>query len=121
MSIRRAIGPLMAGVLVLSACGDDVAPSPEPPAECTNPAPLLGEHDPRAPGFIVMFHSGVDAQAETQRLAAKYDFAPNYVFRTLPGFSAALELSTVAGIRCEESVSLVEHNAYVEAFARAAT
>ena len=120
MSLRHVLGIATAGVLALSACGDDVAPAPDPPSGCSNPAPLVGEYDPRAPGFLVMFHPGIDTQTETERLATEYYFEPRYVYSTIPGFSAEFDESTLEAIRCEESVSRVQYNSFVEAFGRTA-
>ena len=50
-------------------------------SSCFSPAPVLGQFDPRAPGFIVVFDSGVDARAEAPRLGGLYGFAPHHVFR----------------------------------------
>lgn len=78
---------------------------------CAEPVPLLGEYDPGAPGFIVMFRAGVDAELETERLATEYGFEPRYVYQSLPGFAAELDMAIVWAIRCEESVKLVGYNA----------
>ena len=81
---------------------------------CLSPAPVLGQFDPRAPGFIVVFDSGVDASAEAPRLGGLYGFLPHYVFtHALQGFSAELTPATLAAIRCETSVSYASFNARV--------
>ena len=115
-----------AGVLSLAlagtvACGsaDSNGPGPvdslaalQPP--CADPAPLLGGPDPRATGFIVVFHGTIDAELETARLAAAYGFQPRHVWTTaLEGFSADLSREVVAGLRCESSVDFLEHNQVV--------
>ncbi len=120
MSLRHMLGIATVGVLALSACGDDVAPAPDPPSGCSDPAPLFGEYDPRVPGFIVMFHPGIDTQAETERLATEYDFEPRHVYSSIPTFSAEFNESTLEAIRCEESVSRLYYNSFVEVFGRAA-
>ena len=72
---------------------------------CLSPAPLLGQRDARAPGYIVVYHDGVQPQQETTHLAAKYNFAPRFVYEHAPlGFSAALTVGALAGVRCEASV-----------------
>ena len=83
---------------------------------CAQPAPLLGRYEPAAPGFIVEYRDGVDAVAETGRLASKYDFTPTHVYTAaLHGFAATLTSDVVAGLRCEESVAYVEHDGVVHA------
>jgi hypothetical protein len=67
--------------------------------------------DSRAPEYIVVFHSTVDAEQEAARLAAAYGFHPRYVWAAaLEGFSAELTPETVAEIRCEPAVDYVEHD-----------
>jgi hypothetical protein len=79
---------------------------------CISPAPLLGQLDPTAPGYIVVFHDQVDAAAETRRLAANYGFTPAYIYTAaLNGFSANLRSPVVAALRCEPSVAFVEYDA----------
>ena len=101
------------------ACGssDATAPGPGPvplPALqplCARPAQLLGVPDPAAPGYIVVFHAGVDAETETARLAAAYDFQPRHVYTAaLEGFSAELTREVVAELRCVSTIDYVEHN-----------
>jgi hypothetical protein len=56
----------------------------------------------------------IAVRAEVGRLAAKYGFTPRHVYEAaLQGFSADLTPTAVAGIRCEASVTYVEHNAVV--------
>jgi hypothetical protein len=106
MSRTQILRGVTAALLVLSACEDALAPVAEPEPACTDPAPLVGEYDPRAPGYLVMFHSG--------RLAIKYGFEPRYVFPVTSGFSADLDSATLAALRCEPTVSYVAYNAIVE-------
>ena len=81
---------------------------------CFSPAPVLGQFDPQAPGFIVVFDSGVDASAEAPRLGGLYGFTPQYVFtHALQGFSAQLTPATLAAIRCETSVDYASFDARV--------
>jgi len=104
-------------VVVLTACG--VSKPLTPPLElvqppCGNPSPLLGQFDPEAPGFIVIYRPGIDAQLETNRLSAQYGFSPRSVYtHATQGFSALLEPSVVASVRCEPSVAYVEYDARV--------
>ena len=81
---------------------------------CPEPAPLLGQFDPQVGGFIVMYQPGTDGQAETDRLASKYDFTPRFVYtHGTTGFSAALQPEVLAAVRCEISVSFAEYNGRV--------
>lgn len=99
------------------ACAEPAAPVGQLVAPlCVDPAPLLGSADPRAPGYIVVFHDSLDARVETARLAARYDFVPSHVYEfALRGFSAQLSTPVVAEVRCEASVSYVEHDGVVAA------
>lgn len=89
-----------------------VAPS------CSDPAPLEGEYHPEAPGYVVQLRGEADAEATAAALAEKYGFTVDHVYdAALVGFStpdATPEM--VAGLRCEEVVTRVEHNAPVQAF-----
>lgn len=109
--MRRTIHPLFivaSATAVAVACRDASAPESPP---CAQPAPLLGTYDPAAPSVIVQYRSGVDAAAETARLAAKYRFTPTYVYTSaIQGFSAQVSSSTVANLRCEATVAAVEHD-----------
>jgi hypothetical protein len=111
---------LLVGVLaVLSVGCQETITSPDalfvllqPP--CVRPAPVLGQFNARAPGFIVVFEGGVDASAEAPRLAGLYRFTPEFVFtHALQGFSAELTPATLAAIRCETSVSYASFNGVV--------
>lgn len=99
----------MLGVL---ACQDPLAPDLRVvPPPCAEPAPLLGNADPRAPGYIVVFADSVDARQETDRLAAAYGFQATHVYEfALRGFSARLTPEAVASVRCEPTVDSVEHD-----------
>ena len=105
-----AIGLL---AITVPGCREVSAPDSD---RCAQPAPLLGRYDPAAPGFIVQYRDGVDAIAETSRLASKYGFTPSYVYTAaLHGFAALLTADVVATLRCEASVANVEHNALFHA------
>jgi hypothetical protein len=85
---------------------------PIPP--CLDSAPLLGTFDPAAPGFIVQFHDSVDAAAEASRLAALYGFTTTFVYQAaIKGFAADLSLATVAMLRCEPAVAVIEYDGVV--------
>jgi peptidase inhibitor I9 len=110
---------LVAVFLLPLACRDFTASAGDPvadvvPPPCASPAPLFGTPDPRVPGYIVVFHDSVDGGQETARLAAEYGFEPTHVYRfALQGFSAELQPSVVAEVRCEPTVTLVEHDQFV--------
>ena len=114
---RLAVGLVLVAIAGTAACGSSDPTSPRqvsltalrPP--CGHPAPLLGTPDPRAPGFIVVFHASIDAQRETARLAAAYGFQPRYVWTAaLEGFSADLSREVVAELRCVSTVDFIEHD-----------
>jgi hypothetical protein len=83
------------------------------PTSCEDPLPIEGTFTPEAPGYIVMFRDGTDAAAETARLAGRYGFTPNFVYEAVGGFAGLLEPEAVAGIRCEPSVMIIEHDGVV--------
>ena len=110
---------LVGALAVLSVGCQEGITSPDAPfallqPSCLSPAPVSGQSDPRAPGFIVVFDSGVDASAEAPRLASLYEFTPRHLFtHVLQGFSAELTPATLAAIRCETSVDYVSFNGRV--------
>lgn len=113
------------GGLVLSGCRDATAPlAAVDPAiraayvtRCVRPAPLLGTWTPEAPGVIVQLREGTAVEAEVARLSAAHGFTPRFVFlHAIEGFSADLPAATIAALRCEASVRLVEWNAIVTPF-----
>jgi hypothetical protein len=117
---------LFAAMIGTQACssfgvGDErhivVAPS------CAEPAPFRNRYDPKGKGYIVIFHDGTDARAETHRLADTYRFALRHVFtgRSLQGFSAEMSPSALAAVRCDKKVEYVEFNLSVSIAAGRAT
>src|SRR5664279_2310918 len=105
-------------VLLLSiGCSDHGLvgpPSDQIQTPCANPARLLGQSDPQAPGYIVVYHDVVNGEQETARLAARYGFAPRFVYtHALPGFSSELAPSVVAAVRCEATVDYVAYDSRV--------
>jgi hypothetical protein len=92
------------------ACAD-VTPTSEP--RCSTPAPLYGTFDSRAPGYLVMFRDGVNAQEEVARLERVYGFSPTSVWTSVPGFAASLDADVRETLRCELSVAYVEYNAII--------
>lgn len=110
-------------LVTLQACNGGSSSPTEPPAQprpgrpaepapsCSNPAPLEGDYHPEVPGYIILFRDGVKAQDVAPSLARKYGFTASHIYETLPGF-ASLDMTaeTVAQIRCEPTVVLVEYN-----------
>lgn len=81
----------------------------------TEPLPTClavnGTFDPRAPGFIVSYKTGVDPITTTKELENKYGFRATHVYTALGGFSAELSSAAVVGVSCEVSVASIEHDA----------
>ena len=89
---------------------EPLLPPPVLSPPCDSPAPLLGTWNPAAPRYIAVFHDGVDVRPEVERLAVRYGFQPRHVYEhVLGGFSAALAPDVLANLRCEPSISYVEH------------
>lgn len=79
--------------------------------------PLPGIGDADAPGYIVVYHDGTDADAVTDELAAAHGFVPRHVFRhALLGFAADLSADEVKAIRRHPAVKYVERDGPVSAF-----
>jgi hypothetical protein len=109
---------LLLALFLSVGCDNDSSPaSPNEPIQpaCANPVPLSGKYDPRAPGYIVVYHADVNAAQETTRLAALYAFTPRSVWTSaLQGFAADLTPEVVAAVRCEATVDYVEYDALVQ-------
>jgi hypothetical protein len=117
---QASVRVAMLGFLALAgvSCGRGDATSLLTPdvvtPTCATPAPLFGKPNAQAPGFIVVLQDSVDAIAESQRLATRYDFTPSHVYTAaLRGFSAVLSAGVVADLRCEVNVRYVEYDAVV--------
>ena len=95
-------------VAALIACQTPSAVVLNPP--CSVPAPLLGKFDRRAPGYIIMLRKGFFASDEGSRLALKHGFTPSFVGTRSRIFSGNFEPTTIAALRCEPSVELIEFN-----------
>ena len=106
--MARVMAVLVAGLLTLvaGAC----QPSTVRLNECVD---VGGSFNPAAPGFVVFYHSGVDPVATTSRLETKYAFSASFVYKSIPGFAAELSTAALSGIRCEPTVSSIEHGAVV--------
>ena len=112
--MRRFLFAALIAVMWLVACRDAAGPDFAVRPPCLFPAPLSGQPDPRAPGYIVVFEDNVDAPSETNRLATRYGFTPRFVYEfALKGFSSDLTPNVVAAIRCEASVQSVAHDGVV--------
>jgi hypothetical protein len=70
---------------------------------CSNPTPVLGTFAPAAPGYLILYQDGVDAQTETSRLAALYGFQPTSVW-SFGGFAATFSGNVLEHLRCEPSI-----------------
>ena len=93
----------VSGVGVTASAGDDIiAPA------CSNPAPLHLAPVP-SHGWIVIFDDGVDPFAATAVLEAKYGFKAGTVY-AFGGFFSDLTPATVAALRCEADVHVIEQN-----------
>jgi len=76
---------------------------------CAKPAPIALAILP-APGWIVSYNEGVDSASTTGALAAKYGFTPKDVYSF--GFHAELTQATIAALRCEPTLEIVEQDGY---------
>lgn len=106
-------------IVLISGC-HPLSTSPDAPRyelldpQCMTAAPVYGQFDPAAPGFVVVFVDSVKGAEETRRLSGVYGFQPRFVYtHALQGFSAELTPSALAGIRCEASVRYASFNARV--------
>ena len=79
--VNRLLVFCLACATLLIGCRDIT----DPRAACVNRAPLDGQFDPRAPGYIVIFRDAVPVRTEVNRLAAKYAFTPKFVYESLGG------------------------------------
>lgn len=102
---------LAVALITLGGCDDSDA---EPEAMCEMPAPLNGEYDPRAPNYIVGYEDGIDAEAETERLAAKYEFEPESVSERYFVVEVSIGEEVREALRCEPSVEYVEYEVIFE-------
>jgi hypothetical protein len=77
-------------------------------------APLHGSPDAGAPGYIVVFHDGTNADAVAEELAGAHGFTPKHVFRhALLGFAAELSADALDAVRRHPAVKYVEHEGVV--------
>lgn len=77
--------------------------------DCNNPAPLMGQPDPRTTGYIVQFQDDIDALDETARLSHVYAIDPTYVTNFVPLFFASFSDDVRDRLRCEPAVKAIEY------------
>jgi hypothetical protein len=123
--MTRIAGMTLVLSLGVLGCGDDredtscqpsaaATAKQASPMQCATPAPLSGLFNSCAPGYLVQFRDGVDAEVETQRLASLHGFEPYAVFTlAIRGFASQLSPELREAIRCEPSVKVVEYEAVV--------
>jgi len=88
----------------------------EPSMPCTDPAPLLGSHNPAAPGYIVVYHEGIPVEVTTEQLAEKHGFTARHIYTlVLNGFAAELSAPALMALRCEPVVHHIGHDGVVSA------
>jgi hypothetical protein len=101
----RLVMSVLVGIVAVSACSGTTSP---PKLDCVE---VRGQLDPRAPGFIIEYKTGVDPVSTTAALSAKYSFTPTHVYTALPGFAAQLSTQAVSGLTCEPVVAAIEYDA----------
>lgn len=107
---------LLVSLAISLLAGCDLQSPTAPVLECANPAPLHTKPR-RVPGsYIVIFRPGTDASAEADRLRAKYQLRVTSVWESaLLGFAVGdASPFTIAKLRCEPSILLIEENQYGE-------
>jgi hypothetical protein len=97
-------------LLLLIGCGTQES---KPTALCENPAPVLGEYDPNAPAYMVLFNDGIDAETEANRLADLYGFQLKSVWSSISGFVAEFSTVVLEHLRCEPSIKNITHDGVV--------
>lgn len=99
-------GYLLTGAARDHAVNDIVTPA------CSDPARLSLAVNP-APGYTVLLEDGTNVPARVEVLEAQYGFEAESVFSVIPGFSVrSLSAETIAALRCESDVRVVEQNAW---------
>jgi len=83
-------------------------------AACSEPAILTLAVHP-APGYIVIFDAGTDVAARVKELQQQYGFEAQNIFFSIHAFYVrSLSAETIAALRCESDVRIIEQNAYGE-------
>jgi hypothetical protein len=103
--MTRVLSVAVVGFLAVAVAGCQLIT--DPANGCMD---VKGTFDPAAPGVLIEYQKGVDPVATTAELEAKYDFHASHVYTALAGFSAQLSASALAGVSCESSVALIEHD-----------
>jgi hypothetical protein len=101
---------VLLAAITLTACSGPLEPDAVVAPPCTTPASLTGAYDPLAPGYLVLFTSGVSAPQESARLAKRYGFTVSHVFEELGGFAAEMKPGVVAQLRCQRTVAAVSRD-----------
>jgi hypothetical protein len=107
-------GGLLAGVFlaaILTGCAQ--GSDNDDGAYCAEPAPLGGEPDPAAPGYLVFLADGIDVTSEATRFVESYGIEVGAVWNSLNGFFAEMSDDARERIRCEESVLSLLHNGII--------
>jgi hypothetical protein len=103
--------PALLATLALVGCTAEPADEGNEFQPCSDPAPLLGEPDANAPGYIVVFEEGVDSSDEAARLADEYPIEVTSVYEfALLGFHGLMSEETVQQLRCEPTIAHISHN-----------
>ena len=109
----KALLVLLLSVLILG-CGFDLSISSSGNGYCTDPAPVNGQYDPLAPGYIVVFRDGTAVADEVNRLNNIYDLRVGALYQnTLLGFFVEMANITLEKLRCEPSILYIEYNGSV--------
>lgn len=80
---------------------------------CNDPAPLEGEFEPFAPGYIVTISEGFSVEEEVARFQITYEFQDLRVFVSFNQFFAEMSDSDREKLRCEESVEIIHFNGII--------
>lgn len=91
------------------------SPVREMAPQCAAPAPFH-KFSCVAPGYVVVYKEGTNAEMVTAQLEAKYGFRALAVWQTVPAFAALLSVQAVAALRCEPTIWFVEENAKSSVF-----
>lgn len=77
---------------------------------CDSPAPLDGQKNPDAPGYIVFLKDNVSVVNEVNRLVSVYEIQVGAIYDSLSGFFAEMNDDTREKLRCETSVESMHYN-----------
>lgn len=103
---------ILSVLIILSAC--DQKPAAQGGSYCGNPAPLKGQFDPKAPGYIIVFKDDVNVAAEVERLKRNFEIQVGHIFDSaLNGFSATMTDDTREKLRCETSINYIQYDSSI--------